>query len=31
MHFYQAILAMDFAFAIHGLVPGQQLIMILVF
>ena len=26
MHFYYAFLAIDFAFGIHGLVPGQQLI-----
>ena len=28
MHFYYAFLAIDFAFGIHGLVPGQQLINI---
>ena len=29
MHFYYAFLAIDFAFGIHGLVPGQQLINII--
>ena len=28
MHFYYAFLAIDFAFGIHGLVPGQQLIIV---
>ena len=28
MHFYYAFLAIDFAFGIHGLVPGQQLIIL---
>ena len=28
MHFYYAFSAIDFAFGIHGLVPGQQLIKI---
>ena len=28
MHFYYAFLAIDFAFGIHGLVPGQQLITV---
>jgi len=30
MHFYYAFLAIDFAFGIHGLVPGQQPIKIAV-
>jgi len=31
MHFYYAFLAIDFAFGIHGLVPGQQLIRICIY